>query len=205
MIAPLVLCFAAAIAGAEPLPRAAVPLDPDEELADKKAAWLAEKAARPPRLAAPRPIAQRPLSLRNLWTDEVLPLPPDADADRGPRARDDFDRLTRCHFTQVATHMAPALLPLVRRTAAHFGASVVEIVSGYRAAKYQLMLRKKGHEVARDSAHPRGEAVDFRLPDVPVRTLLKYVRGQRLGGVGYYPESRFVHADVGPVRFWRGH
>ena len=26
-----------------------------------------------------------------------------------------------------------------------------------------------------------------------------------LYGVGYYPESKFVHCDVGRVRFWRGH
>jgi uncharacterized protein YcbK (DUF882 family) len=31
------------------------------------------------------------------------------------------------------------------------------------------------------------------------------VRSLHLGGVGYYPESKFVHADVGPIRFWRGH
>jgi uncharacterized protein YcbK (DUF882 family) len=34
---------------------------------------------------------------------------------------------------------------------------------------------------------------------------LAFVRQQRLGGVGYYPVSAFVHADVGRVRFWRGH
>jgi uncharacterized protein YcbK (DUF882 family) len=67
------------------------------------------------------------------------------------------------------------------------------------------MLRKKGHEVARDSEHPRGHAVDFRIPQVPTKVLLRWVRSLHLGGVGYYPESKFVHCDVGRVRFWRGH
>ena len=40
---------------------------------------------------------------------------------------------------------------------------------------------------------------------VPTRTLLRFVRALHLGGVGYYPESQFVHADVGRVRFWKGH
>ncbi len=50
----------------------------------------------------------------------------------------------------------------------------------------------------------RGQAIDFRLPDVKTKVLLKFVRSLHLGGVGYYPESRFVHADVGRVRTWVG-
>jgi uncharacterized protein YcbK (DUF882 family) len=79
------------------------------------------------------------------------------------------------------------------------------VVSGFRAPKYNLLLRKKGHEVARESQHPLGHAVDFRLPGLSTRHLLQFVRGLHLGGVGYYPRSAFVHADVGPVRYWRGH
>ena len=47
---------------------------------------------------------------------------------------------------------------------------------------YNLMLRKKGHEVARESEHPLGHAVDFRIPGVPTRQLMRLVRGQHLGG-----------------------
>jgi len=191
-------------AQAEPLPRTATALDEDEELADKKTRWLADKADRaelrskgsPPRAAVV------PLSLRNLWTDEILPLAPDVAPARAQLA---FDRLVRCHFTQVSTAMAPKLLPLIRLAAAQWKSPYVEIVSGYRAPKYQLMLRKKGHEVARDSAHPKGQAVDFRVAMVPTKQLLAFVRKQKIGGVGYYPDSRFVHADTGPIRYWKGH
>jgi len=171
---------------------------------DKKAAWLAEKATRVEHRTREPPVAtaDRPLSLRNVWTDEILPLPT---VGPSPAAQADFERLLRCHFTQDKRAISAGLLPLVQRAAAHFRRSLVEIVSGYRAPKYQLILRKKGHEVARDSAHPRGQAVDFRIPSVPVRALLAFVRRQRLGGVGFYPESQFVHADTGPVRFWKGH
>ena len=66
------------------------------------------------------------------------------------------------------------------------------------------MLRKKGREVARQSQHTEGNAVDFRVRGVPTQRLLNYVRSLRIGGVGYYPHSQFVHSDTGRVRFWRG-
>ena len=29
-------------------------------------------------------------------------------------------------------------------------------------------------------------------------------RGLHMGGVGYYPRTRFIHADTGKVRQWNG-
>jgi uncharacterized protein YcbK (DUF882 family) len=66
------------------------------------------------------------------------------------------------------------------------------------------MLRKKGHQVARSSQHVEGHAVDFRIRGVPTRTLLQFVRSLRLGGVGFYPHSQFVHSDTGRIRYWTG-
>jgi uncharacterized protein YcbK (DUF882 family) len=202
-VKPLALLLVCAPALAQP-PRIASQLDdPDEP--SKKTAFLRDKGdrkdvrlARAPRSAPPLPV----LTLHNVWTNESLPIDPiGTSAPDEPR----FDELTRCHYTNQSAAMDPRLLEAVRRAAAKFKASYVEIVSGFRAPKYQLMLRKKGHEVARDSAHPRGTAVDFRIPQVPTKVLLRYVRSLKLGGVGYYPESRFVHCDTGRVRFWRGH
>ncbi|HEY1585000.1 MAG TPA: DUF882 domain-containing protein [Polyangia bacterium] len=176
----------------------------------KKEAFLRDKEERKQvRATKPPPPAAAPvLTLHNVWTNESLPvaLPmttptPAAPPKDSPR----FDQLTRDHFTNQATKMDPRLFATVVQAAEKFHARYVEIVSGFRAPKYQLMLRKKGHEVARDSQHPRGTAVDFRIAGVPTKILLRYVRSLHLGGVGYYPESKFVHADVGPVRFWRGH
>jgi uncharacterized protein YcbK (DUF882 family) len=180
---------------------AAMPADPG---VSKKEAWLTDKSAREDIVARanPKPQPTSILTLHNVWTRESLPV-----ALEGTRFRPlaSFDELTRCHYTNQATTMDPRLINTVVHAAAKFGARYVEVVSGFRAPKYQLMLRKKGHEVARDSEHPRGQAVDFRIPSVPTRVLLRFVKSLRLGGVGYYPESRFVHADVGRVRYWRGH
>jgi uncharacterized protein YcbK (DUF882 family) len=175
----------------------------------KKASWLDDKGARKNihRVAAPVALPPTPVvTLHNVWTDESLPLllPATPSAPASDKA-DKFDALTRCHYTNQSTRMNPRLLDVVIRAARRFHARYIEIVSGFRAPKYQLMLRKKGHEVARDSQHPRGQAVDFRIPDVATKVLLRFIKSLHVGGVGYYPESRFVHCDVGPVRFWRGH
>jgi uncharacterized protein YcbK (DUF882 family) len=170
----------------------------------KKGDWLTDKAERKDIVArhAPAATATTILTLHNVWTRESLPIAVDGDRYQ-PLAS--FDQLTRCHYTNQATNMDPRLITTVERAAAKFHARYVEVVSGFRAPKYQLMLRKKGHEVARDSEHPRGQAVDFRIPTVATRTLLRFIKSLHLGGVGYYPESNFVHADVGRVRYWRGH
>jgi hypothetical protein len=168
----------------------------------KKQQLLADKAQAAPARRVPPParLPIIPLSLYNLWTHEILPVPPDQ-----PPASDEVNRFLRCHFTNQSTTIDPRLVPTVQRAARRFRALRVEIVSAFRAAKYNLMLRKKGHEVARESEHPRGQAIDFRIPQVPTRSLLRFVRSLKLGGVGYYPESQFVHADTGRIRFWRGH
>jgi Bacterial protein of unknown function (DUF882) len=173
-----------------------------EEALSKKAAFLKDKAERrDTRLKTVGSAAAAPvITLHNVWTNESVPVPVG-----GRLAEPRFDELARCHYTNQVTTMDQRLVDTVLRAAHKFGSTYVEIVSGFRAPKYQLMLRKKGHEVARDSEHPRGHAVDFRLPGIATKKLLRFVRSLHLGGVGYYPDSAFVHADVGPVRFWRGH
>jgi hypothetical protein len=196
----VVLSASPAIADEPPAPRVAQALEEDEP--SKKDAFLKDKTERADvhADAAPRSSATAVLTFRNVWTRESYPLAVP------PRASDvPFERLTRCHFTNQEAAMDRRLLDGILKAATHFRAKTIEVVSGFRAPKYQLMLRKKGHEVARDSEHPRGHAVDFRLPEVPTKALYKFVRSLRLGGVGLYPESRFVHADVGRIRFWRGH
>jgi hypothetical protein len=169
----------------------------------KKEAFLRGKQERTDvRATRPPPPAAMPvLTLHNVWTNESLPVT----LGPTPTPAAPFNQITRDHWTNQTTKMDPRLFETVVRAAEKFHARYVEIVSGFRAPKYQLMLRKKGHEVARESQHPRGTAVDFRVAGVPTKILLRYIRSLKLGGVGYYPESKFVHADVGPIRFWRGH
>jgi hypothetical protein len=137
-------------------------------------------------------------TLFNVWTHEALPILP------GQSAQSRFHTFLRDHFTNQATLMDTRLIGVLTRVADKFEARRIDVVSGYRSPKYNLMLRKKGHSVARDSQHTHGNAVDFRVKGVKTRQVLHYVRSLRIGGVGFYPHSQFVHSDTGRVRYWTG-
>jgi hypothetical protein len=155
---------------------------------DKLDAKLRKRIGKPP-----EPI----VNAWNMWTHETLILSADIDSAT-------FNTFLRCHFTNQAAAMDLHLLGVLAGAAHKFAAPRIEIVSGFRSPKFNLMLRKKGHEVARDSQHTYGHAVDFRVSGVGTRKLLAYVKSLHLGGAGFYPESEFVHADTGPVRYWAG-
>ena len=199
----------------------------------KKELWLAEKARRPDvhvsdaRLHLPRtchagkkpparqPCAQaaevlagpkspvgarvQPLAtLHNQWTRELMTFIP------GQPYLHRFRIFLRDHFTNQATNVDPELAEVLVSAALHFHAQRVDVVSGYRSPKYNLILRKKGHQVARESQHTQGNAVDFRIPGVATERLLGFVRSLRMGGVGFYPHTHFVHSDTGRIRYWQG-
>lgn len=199
------------------------PAPPSGREGSKKDAWLRDKAARldvhvsDAELARPTrgrsapargtqaavlpPVGSRvePVTtLFNVWTREALPLLP------GLSIEHQFHPFLRDHFTNQATRMDGRLINVLTRVAAQFSAPRIEVVSGYRSPKYNLMLRKKGRQVARSSQHTEGNAVDFRVRGVPTKRLLNFVRSLRVGGVGFYPHSQFVHSDTGRIRFWKG-
>jgi hypothetical protein len=140
-------------------------------------------------------------TLFNVWTHEALPLLP-GQTQTGLSGR--FCQFLRDHYTNQPTRMDTRLIGVLEHVAGKFEAKRIEVVSGYRSPKYNLMLRKKGHQVARHSQHMEGNAVDFRIRGVATRQVQHYVKSLHLGGVGFYPHSEFVHADTGPVRYWTG-
>ncbi len=199
----------------------------------KKEVWLLEKALRPdvrirdvdlatrPRVTPVRPKpgttpnqraeaylveptepvgtrVQPVTTLFNIWNREALPLI------AGRAYKRPFQFFLRDHYTKQATQADVRLAGVLAAAALRFRAPRVEIVSGFRSPKYNLMLRKKGHQVARESQHTQGTAVDFRIRGVETEKLREFVRSLRLGGVGYYPHTRFIHADTGKVRYWTG-
>ena len=78
------------------------------------------------------------------------------------------------------------------------------VISGYRSPETNELLRKSGCGAAKNSYHIKGQAVDIRIPGYKASVLRRAAYELNIGGVGYYPTRRFVHVDVGPVRYWTG-
>jgi hypothetical protein len=171
----------------------------EKEVAKRTASTEREAEAR---LADPLPpVGTRILpiaTLYNLWNREAMPL------FGGRPYKRPFQLFLRDHYTKQTTQADTRLALVLVAAAIHFHSSRVEVVSGYRSPKYNLMLRKKGHQVARESQHMQGTAVDFRVRGVTTEALREFVRSLRMGGVGYYPHTHFVHADTGKLRYWSG-
>jgi uncharacterized protein YcbK (DUF882 family) len=108
-----------------------------------------------------------------------------------------FERFMRCHQTGTTHKMDPRLAHLLYQTARHYEGHRFEVVSGYRHPKVARNPR---------SPHKQGLACDFRLAGIPNAALRDYLRkAYDHVGVGYYPNSVFVHLDVrknGPSAFW---
>jgi hypothetical protein len=85
----------------------------------------------------------------------------------------------------------PRLLTRLQRIANRWPGRPIEIVSGYRP------------RARRTSRHRHGNALDIRLPGVSKRQLSEFARSFEKTGVGYYPNSVFIHIDVREKRaYW---
>ncbi len=81
--------------------------------------------------------------------------------------------------------MNDRLLMIMAQVSDHFGGRPLRVVSGYRTTSW-----------VEESKHPLGRACDFVVLGVPNTVLRDYLRTLDSVGVGYYPNSTFVHLDV---------
>jgi uncharacterized protein YcbK (DUF882 family) len=107
-----------------------------------------------------------------------------------------INRFLRCHYTNKQHAMNPRLTRLLYDIGKHYPGRRIEVVSGYRHPKFA----KNPH-----SPHKQGLACDMRVAGVKNTELRDFFRERfKSVGVGYYPNSSFVHLDVrrGASAFW---
>lgn len=144
------------------------------------------------------------LSLYNLHTAEtfsgVFWSAGDYDAD----AMQKINTLLRDHRTNDVIQIDPRLLSILYLVANKVGKPTqpYSVISGYRSEETNRKLALRNAGVARNSYHIKGRAVDIRLPGTDTLQLRDAGLALRVGGVGYYQKSDFIHLDTGPYRTW---
>lgn len=114
-----------------------------------------------------------------------------------------INHILRDHRTGETKDIDVRLLDLLHALSRKAGAGrPYHVISGYRSPRTNALLRAKGSGVAERSLHLLGQAVDIRVPGVKLQDLYQAAVSLRGGGVGMYPESNFVHVDIGRVRTW---
>jgi uncharacterized protein YcbK (DUF882 family) len=147
---------------------------------------------------------ERSLSLHNTHTGENLQsLVYWADGDYLPEALADINFLLRDHRTDRVKPIDPKLFDLLHTLSCKLeNRKPYQIISGYRSPESNRKLRQTSSGVAKKSFHLAGQAADIRLPGHNLSQLRRAALNLRAGGVGYYPQSGFIHVDTGPRRSW---
>ncbi len=145
----------------------------------------------------------RKLSLHNLHTGEKVTASFWEEGRYLDEGLSTFNRVMRDFRRNEVHDIDPKLFDQLFLLQHRLGkAGEIQIISGYRSPHTNAMLRSNSKGVAKKSYHMQGKAIDLRLPGVPLAEVRQAALQLKVGGVGYYPKSDFIHLDTGPVRSW---
>lgn len=165
-----------------------------------------EAAKAPAIRTSARKAPVRTLSFLHTHTGERLKVEYCEGGKYQPQALQQINRLLRDFRVNEVKPIDPKLLDLLHELGGTLDSDqAYHVISGYRSPKTNAMLQARNGRhsgVASGSLHQVGKAIDIRLPGVKLADLHRAARSLRIGGVGYYPSSNFVHVDTGRVRYW---
>jgi uncharacterized protein YcbK (DUF882 family) len=150
--------------------------------------------------ADPSPESRR-LKLLNAHTGETFSGPYRDAAGPIPAAMEDLSSFLRDFHSGETIAYDVAVLDFLTDVMAAIGAKEATVLSAYRTRATNEMLARTTFGVADNSQHIYGKALDIYFParlDVAMET----ARAMQRGGVGWYPNSHFIHLDSGPLRNW---
>jgi uncharacterized protein YcbK (DUF882 family) len=157
-----------------------------------------------PRIVTGRPSLPFVARLHNANTGERLFLDVPASLDLGWIQRRRLNHFMRDWREDQVKVMDPSVvqdfLEICRAFATPGNPTDVKVNSGYRSQRTNELLRQRSRNVAINSLHMEGRAIDFALPKVSQRQLGATANAICRGGVGTY--STFVHIDSGRNRHW---
>ncbi len=146
----------------------------------------------------------RSLELHNILTGEDIKVMYWVKGEYVPDALKALNHFLRDPHNGKVTEIDPALFNLIHDIAGKLEAKgTINIMSGYRSPVTNDRLRRRNSAAVKDSFHVKGKAVDIRIPGHSANSVRRVALGLKQGGVGYYPRSKYVHIDTGPVRTWR--
>jgi uncharacterized protein YcbK (DUF882 family) len=164
-----------------------------------------------PALAAPALIGLKPLNARTLsfdcaYTGEHLKAVTYwAEGRYVPGALAQISHTLRDDQTGEVHAIDPKVLDVLHRIGTLLDTDCrFEIFSGYRSPATNAALHRIDPQVAAQSLHMQGQAIDLFLPGRALRDVRATALSLKMGGVGYYPDAGFVHLDCGRVRQWVG-
>jgi uncharacterized protein YcbK (DUF882 family) len=146
----------------------------------------------------------RKLSLFNIHTQEAFEGIYWREGHYEERALARLAYLLRDRRNQKQHPMDPHLFDVLHRLHVTLGTQEgYQIICGYRSEETNAKLHKQNAGVAKKSLHVQGKAIDLRVDHLPLKDVRNAARSLKAGGVGYYPQSNFVHVDIRPKpAFW---
>jgi uncharacterized protein YcbK (DUF882 family) len=147
------------------------------------------------------PTGARRLVLKNAHTGETFSgLYRDAHGPV-PSAISDLTVFLRDFHVDKCGPLDVGLLDFLANVMAVTGQHSATVLSAYRTPETNERLRKTMFGVAEQSQHLYGRAIDVTF-DSGLHNTQQAALGMKRGGVGWYPNSHFIHLDSGPTRSW---
>jgi uncharacterized protein YcbK (DUF882 family) len=163
--------------------------------------WLATGAPK----THPDPIPSRSIVLSQPESGEHLAVVYFHDGHYDRKALNQINYLFRDRRAGVVGVIDPELIDFLVDIRTRLGLPptvTFEILSGYRTAESNAILARHNNNVAIESLHVHGWAVDFRIAGVDGNAIAEIAKTMQRGGVAYYPKSNHVHVDLGNIRTW---
>lgn len=121
----------------------------------------------------------------------------------GPIARvmDELSIFLRDHYSGRMINIDVGVIDFLADVMTATGQTSAIVLSAFRSLETNAMLARTTFGVAENSQHIYGRALDVRFA-ARLSDAVAVARAMRRGGVGWYPQSGFIHLDSGPVRNW---